>query len=288
VAPSYTVSTLEERAFLRVAAGFEAIKDWPPLLARAHSIERRVDCREVIAGEHLMTRPTIWEQSGLGLSPMIFSIGCWASIACRSQVGALMMLKKCTSQKVPPAQVARARFGRPSSYKPEYVKMAKHAARLGATDADLARIFGVSDATIDNWKAQHPDFLGSSKEGKEEADARVVRSLFQRAIGYSYNAEKIFCDKNGKVTRVPIVEHVPPDVTAQIFWLKNRDPERWRDVQALEHSLGKYIISEKPMSKEAWAKERATVIDAKATEIEPPASHGLPPGKQNKPNCEDK
>ena len=38
--------------------------------------------------------------------------------------------------------------------------MAKHAARLGATDADLARIFGVS-ATIDNWKAQHPEFLGS-------------------------------------------------------------------------------------------------------------------------------
>jgi hypothetical protein len=65
--------------------------------------------------------------------------------------------------------------------------------------------------------------------GKEEADARVERSLYMRAVGYSYDAEKIFCDKNGKVTRVPYREHVPPDVTAQIFWLKNRDPAHWRE-----------------------------------------------------------
>jgi hypothetical protein len=42
---------------------------------------------------------------------------------------------------------------------------------------------------------------------------------------------------------VPYVEHVPPDVTACIFWLKNRDPEHWRDSQRLEHVLGKYITS---------------------------------------------
>ena len=113
--------------------------------------------------------------------------------------------------------------------------MAKHAARLGATDTDLAKIFGVSDATIDNWKAQHPDFLGSLKAGKEEADARVERSLYSRAVGYSFNSEKIFCNKDGEVTRVPIVEHVPPDVTAQIFWLKNRD-QRWRDAWQMEHA----------------------------------------------------
>jgi hypothetical protein len=173
-----------------------------------------------------------------------------------------MMLKKCTSQKVPPAQVAQARVGRPSSYKPEHAKMAKHAAKLGATDADLAKIFGVSDATIDNWKAQHPDFLGSSKEGKEEADAGVVRSLFQLALGYSYNAEKIFCDRNGRVTRVPYVEHVPPDVTAQIFWLKNRDPKRWRDAWQVEAAVGKYIISDRPLTHEEWVKAcGATVID---------------------------
>jgi hypothetical protein len=56
---------------------------------------------------------------------------------------------------------------------------------------------------------------------------------------------KIFCDKNGKVTRVPYVEHVPPDVTACIFWLENRKPNEWRDVQQMQHVLGKYIISDK-------------------------------------------
>jgi hypothetical protein len=106
-------------------------------------------------------------------------------------------------------------------------------------------------------------------------------SLYQRAIGYSYDAEKIFCDRNGEVTRVPYVEHVPPDVTACIFWLKNRKPADWRDAQQMEHVLGRYIISDKPMTEEEWIRERATVVDAEATEIDPPASHALPNGKKD-------
>jgi hypothetical protein len=57
------------------------------------------------------------------------------------------------------------------------------------------------------------------------------------------------------------IEHIPPDVTACIFWLKNRDPQHWRDSQQLEHVLGRYLISDKPMTEEEWARERATVID---------------------------
>jgi hypothetical protein len=59
----------------------------------------------------------------------------------------------------------------------------------------------------------------------------------------------------------PYVEHMPPDVTAAIYWLKNRDPQHWRDSQQLEHVLGKYIISDKPMTEEQWAHERAEVMD---------------------------
>jgi hypothetical protein len=66
---------------------------------------------------------------------------------------------------------------------------------------------------------------------------------------------------------VPYTEHVLPDVTACIFWLKNRDPQHWRDSQQMEHVLGKYIIADRPMNEEEWAKERATVIDAEATEL---------------------
>jgi hypothetical protein len=59
----------------------------------------------------------------------------------------------------------------------------------------------------------------------------------------------------------PYVEDVPPDTTAAIFWLKNKDPAHWRDAWQVEHSLGKYIISDKPMTQEQWIKERAVLID---------------------------
>jgi hypothetical protein len=66
-----------------------------------------------------------------------------------------------------------------------------------------------------------------------------------------------------------------PDVTAGIFWLKNRDPENWRDVQNVDHVVGKYIISDRPMTEEQWAAERATIIDETVVE-ELPASPLLP------------
>jgi hypothetical protein len=110
-----------------------------------------------------------------------------------------------------------------------------------------------------------PDFLGSLKAGKTEADNRVERSLYERAVGYSYEAVKIFMPANrAKPVYAPYIEHVPPDTTAGIFWLKNRDPQNWRDQQNIEHTLGKYIISDKPMTEAEWASERATVLDADA------------------------
>jgi hypothetical protein len=91
---------------------------------------------------------------------------------------------------------------------------------------------------------------------------RVERSLYERAVGYNYEATKIFMPAGrDKPVYAPYIEHVPPDVTAGIFWLKNRDPQNWRDQQNIEHTLGKYIISDKPMTEEQWARERATVID---------------------------
>jgi hypothetical protein len=76
-------------------------------------------------------------------------------------------------------------------------------------------------------------------------------------------------------------EHVPPDTTAAIFWLKNRDPARWRDAWQLEHISGKYIISDKPLTEEEWIRERgATVLDgADAVDVTPKAiGSGKGPG----------
>lgn len=80
----------------------------------------------------------------------------------------------------------------------------------------------------------HEQFGKALGEGKGVSDAKVIRSLYERATGYEYEEEKkiIEYDKDGNVKPVKIEKtkkHVPPDVTAQIFWLKNRQRDRWQD-----------------------------------------------------------
>lgn len=131
----------------------------------------------------------------------------------------------------------RGAVGRPSSFRAEYCEQAFKLCLLGATDADIADFFGVSETTVNNWKAAHPEFLESLKSGKREADATVAHSLYRRANGWEHDAVKIVADaKTGDSLLVPYVEHYPGDTTAQIFWLKNRRPDLWRDKQNIEHS----------------------------------------------------
>ena len=124
--------------------------------------------------------------------------------------------------------------GAPTEYEPKYAEHAEKLCRLGATDFELADFFGVSTRTIYRWKAAHEDFCQSVKAGKELADDRVERSLYNRAVGYSFESEKIF-HFQGNVTRADCVEHVPPDPGAAMNWLKNRRPDEWRDKR--EHEL---------------------------------------------------
>jgi len=126
--------------------------------------------------------------------------------------------------------------GRPTAYKPEYAAQAEKLSLLGATDIQIADFFGVSERTLNTWKLKHPKFLQSLKSGKDEADVMVERSLYRRAIGFEYDAVKIFCSKEGLVTEVPFREVVHPDTTACIFWLKNRKRDDWRDKQEHEHT----------------------------------------------------
>lgn len=104
---------------------------------------------------------------------------------------------------------------------------------LGATDADLAEFFEVSEQTINAWKKAHKGFLESLKAGKRLADADVAERLFQRAMGYSHPEEKVF-NNQGEIVTHQTTKHYPPDPTSMIFWLKNRDPERWREKPADE------------------------------------------------------
>lgn len=118
--------------------------------------------------------------------------------------------------------------GRPSLYKVEYPAQAEKLCKLGAVDTELADFFGVALSTLNKWKLDHPEFSESLKRGKILADAEVADKLFHRATGYKHEAVKILVVA-GSVERVPYVEHYPPDTTAAIFWLKNRQPAKWRD-----------------------------------------------------------
>lgn len=121
-----------------------------------------------------------------------------------------------------------------SPYRDEFVGQARAMCQLGATDFDLADFFQVSWRTIKRWEAEKPEFNAALKRGKEAADDRVERSLYSRATGYTFDSVKIF-NNEGEIIQVPITEHVPPDVTACIFWLKNRRPAEWRDKTDHDH-----------------------------------------------------
>lgn len=126
--------------------------------------------------------------------------------------------------------------GRPSRFKPEFGEQAEKLCLLGATDQELADFFKVDVRTIYRWKHEHPDFCQALKSGKDVADERVERSLYQRAIGYEQDEVKIFMPA-GKDSPVyaPFRAKVAPDVTAAIFWLKNRRKDEWRDRQEVDH-----------------------------------------------------
>jgi hypothetical protein len=105
---------------------------------------------------------------------------------------------------------------------------------------------------------------------------RVERSLYERANGYNYTAVKVFMPAGAKKpVVVHYTEHLPHDVGAAFIWLKNRDPDRWRDVQNVEHVMGKYIISDKPMTIDEWAAARATVINEVIDDVTPEIPLGI-------------
>lgn len=118
--------------------------------------------------------------------------------------------------------------GRPTTYKKEFDEEVYRLTLLGLKDMELASFFGVTEKTLNNWKHKHKGFLQSLKKGKEQADAKVVESLYHRATGYEHPEDKIFND-NGEPLIVPTMKHYPPDVGAIALWLKNRQPDRWRD-----------------------------------------------------------
>lgn len=136
--------------------------------------------------------------------------------------------------------MAKNKGGRPSKKDLIDLDMLKLLCKKGATDIELAKAFKVSRATISNYK-KDPKFLDALKDGKDEANKNVESSLFKLANGHvtkinkAFKVKKIEYYEGKKVKETEEIIYAedevftPPNVTAQIFWLKNRDQQRWRD-----------------------------------------------------------
>ena len=118
--------------------------------------------------------------------------------------------------------------GRPTLYKPEYAPIAHNYCLLGATNDELALFFDVAARTVDDWLKVHPDFAHAVQTGRAAADAEIARRLYQRAMGYDYDTQKIFVYR-GEAVKVDHTVHMPPDVGACIFWLRNRRRRQWME-----------------------------------------------------------
>ena len=134
-------------------------------------------------------------------------------------------------------------------------------ARDGLTDEQIAHNTGITAKTLYEWKNKYSAICEALKKGKEVVDIEVENALHKRALGYSYQ-EKTFervwnsdLKKYIKVNTKIVTKEVQPDTTAQIFWLKNRKPQEWRDKSDIEHS-GTMTVIEK-MSDEEIEKEIA-------------------------------
>jgi hypothetical protein len=105
-------------------------------------------------------------------------------------------------------------------------------ARDGLTDKQIAEEkIGISERTLTRWKERYPSVMSALKKGKEVVDRQVENALLKSALGFHYKEEMV--TNQGEV--VEVVKYEKPSTTAQIFWLKNRKPEMWRDKQ--EHRV---------------------------------------------------
>lgn len=136
-------------------------------------------------------------------------------------------------------------------------------ARDGLTDEQIAHNMGIAKKTIYEWKKKYGDICDSLKRGKEVVDREVENALLKRALGYSYNEVTQEADELGdlSVTKV-VTKQVSPDVTAQIFWLKNRKPGQWRDRKETEISGGLEVQNKSNPYDELTAEELRKLIDS--------------------------
>lgn len=129
-------------------------------------------------------------------------------------------------------------------WKQEYgLEYIRQLSEEGLSDNDMAIRLGIKPSTFRRWKNKYPEILEAQLLGRTGSDYAVVQALYKKATGYTVNLNKTvklkrsdFDPDTGKKIRdyeelaVAVDQnHVPADIRAGLFWLKNRQPENWSD-----------------------------------------------------------
>ena len=127
-----------------------------------------------------------------------------------------------------------------TKWQDDFPERAEEYARQGLDDKQIAHNLGISERTYYFYQERYPQFLQAIKRGKAPVDDEVENALLKRALGYEYEEVRTETlrapdGKDFKVLKVTkITKLILPDVTAQIFWLKNRRPDQWRDKKQID------------------------------------------------------
>jgi hypothetical protein len=113
--------------------------------------------------------------------------------------------------------------GRPTKLEERMIEQVFEMALLGLTDVQMAKVLGVSEVTFNDYKKKHPEFLKSLTQGKEDADGKVAKAMYKRALGLTITEDAL--TRDGEV--VQLKKELPPDTAAAKHWLANRQRNLW-------------------------------------------------------------
>lgn len=147
---------------------------------------------------------------------------------------------KKTAKKAPAKKKSTRPVGRPPKYKKWLTERGLQQitawAREGLYDYQVAKKMGIGRSTFSEWLLEYTELVEALEEGRDYADRQIENALYKSAMGYEYVEETEVNVGKGKMEiDKRVIKTQAPSVNAQIFWLKNRQPDRWRDKQEIDN-----------------------------------------------------
>lgn len=110
---------------------------------------------------------------------------------------------------------------------PDHLDQVRLIAMRGVSEEKIAELFDIHESQIEKWKKQYPLFKEAIEDGYTDADAAVLSAVYQSAIGYTHDEERLFM-WDGEIIRADTVKHYKPDMKAAELWLTNRQKDHWK------------------------------------------------------------